>query len=141
MPDYHNDSGSVNGIGRCGLSGYNRATVEDGDADDAKGLINFIRGQDYFDYDGDCDLAETRDHYLADIYNSQVIVVGPPNADTASLNENQEAFFRYKNNYESFASNVKFNKELKLYTLVQTMEFFMLLTLIPVKKFGGLFHH
>ncbi|MDC3066394.1 PilC/PilY family type IV pilus protein, partial [Candidatus Pelagibacter sp.] len=104
VPDYHNDSGSVNGIGRCGSSGYNIATVEDGDGDDAKGLINFIRGQDYFDYDGDCNLAETRDHYLADIYNSQVLVVGPPNADTASLNENQEAFFRYKNNYDTFAS-------------------------------------
>ena len=104
VPDYHNDSGSVNGIGRCGSSGYNIATVEDGDGDDAKGLINFIRGQDYFDYDGDCNLAETRDHYLADIYNSQVVVVGPPNADTASLNENQEAFFRYKNNYDTFAS-------------------------------------
>ena len=25
-----------------------------------KGLINFVRGQDYFDYDGDCNLTETR---------------------------------------------------------------------------------
>ena len=114
VPDYHNDSGNINGSGRCGLSGANRPIVEDGDADDAKGLINFIKGQDYFDYDGDCDLAETRDHYLADIYNSQVIVVGPPNADTAYLNKNQEAYFRNKNNYESFASNVKHSQRTKV---------------------------
>ena len=104
VPDYHNDSGSVNGIGRCGSSGYNEPTVEDGDADDAKGLINFIRGQDYFDYDGDCNLTENRSHYLADIYNSQVLVVGAPSGDTSALSENQEAYFRKEKNYDAFVS-------------------------------------
>ena len=105
VPDYHNDSGSVNGTGRCGDLGNNNSLVADGDADDAAGLINFIRGQDYFDYDADCDLSETRDHYLADIYNSQVLVVGAPAADTAFLNENQESYFRDKNNYQQFKSD------------------------------------
>ena len=105
VPDYHNDSGSAIGNGRCGRQGANIATVEDGDADDAAGLINFIRGQDYFDYDADCDLSETRDHYLADIYNSQVLVVGDPNADFAYLNENQESYFREQNNYKQFQSD------------------------------------
>ena len=30
------------------------STLEDGNDDDIKGLINFIRGEDYFDYDSDC---------------------------------------------------------------------------------------
>ena len=34
VPDYHNDSGSAIGNGRCGRQGANIATVEDGDADD-----------------------------------------------------------------------------------------------------------
>ena len=42
----------------------------DGNTDDVKGLINFIRGTDYFDYDADCDLFEKRENPLADIYNS-----------------------------------------------------------------------
>ena len=53
----------------------------------------------------DCDLTETRDHYLADIYNSQVLVVGAPNADFAYLNENQESYFREQNNYKQFQSD------------------------------------
>ena len=36
------------------------------------------------------------------------------NADTAYLNENQEAYFRYKNNYETFASNVKHSQRTKV---------------------------
>ena len=38
VPDYHNDSGSAIGNGRCGRQGANIATVEDGDADD---LVRF----------------------------------------------------------------------------------------------------
>ena len=36
------------------------SNIADGTDDDIKGLINFIRGEDYFDYDGDCDLTEMR---------------------------------------------------------------------------------
>jgi len=105
VKDYHNDSGDVSGIGRCGVNGKNKPGVEDGILDDVKGLINFIRGEDYFDYNGDCNLTEAREHYLADIYNSQIILVGPPNADTAFMNANQESFFRDKNNYQAWANS------------------------------------
>ena len=105
VKDYHNDSADTNGTGRCGVNGSNVATVINGIDDDAKGLINFIRGKDYFDYDGDCSLEETRDHYLADIYNSQMAIVGPPEGTVSYLNENQEAYFRYHHNYDAFKSN------------------------------------
>ena len=45
--------------------------------DELTGLINFMKGNDYFDYDGDCDLEEVRESY-GDIYHSQIIEVGPP---------------------------------------------------------------
>ena len=71
------------------------STLEDGNDDDIKGLINFIRGEDYFDYDSDCVLKETRKHILGDIYHSEMIVVGAPNAETAYLGANQEACLLY----------------------------------------------
>ena len=48
--DYHKDSNNSDGSTnnrRCA----NASGVIDGTADDLNGLINFIRGQDYFDYD------------------------------------------------------------------------------------------
>ena len=50
-------------------------------------------------------LEETRDHYLADIYNSQMAIVGPPEGTVSYLNENQEAYFRDHHNYDAFKSN------------------------------------
>ena len=54
--------------------------------DEFTGLIRFVRGEDYFDYDGDCDLREPRKRtddngklknaYIADIYNSELAIVG-----------------------------------------------------------------
>ena len=106
LRDYHNDSGSITGVGRCGTNGDNVASVQDGVLDDAAGLINFIRGEDYLDYDGDCNLTETRPHYLADIYNSQIVMVGKPSADTAFMNSNQESFFRHKKGYQAWADSI-----------------------------------
>ena len=48
--------------------------------DERIGLINFIKGNDYFDYDGDCNVTEVRPHIMGDIYHSQIIEVGAPNA-------------------------------------------------------------
>ena len=48
--------------------------------DDAQGLIDFMRGIDYFDYNGDCNIKEVREHVMGDIYHSQLIEVGPPEA-------------------------------------------------------------
>ena len=118
LRDYHNDSGSLTGVGRCGINGSNVASVQDGVLDDAAGLINFIRGEDYFDYDGDCDLTEKRkspitgnNHYLADIYNSEMVLVGKPSADTAFINSNQESFFRDKKGYKAWANSLHSRKE------------------------------
>ena len=87
--DYHNESSS------CG--GENEID------DDIDGLINFVRGKDYFAYGGCDNIDNLRDHVLGDIYNSQLVEVGPPNANYSFTNPNEEAFWRVKNNYQSFA--------------------------------------
>ena len=95
VKDYHNSSSTCKGIDG----------VEDGTADDLIGLINFVRGQDYFDYNGGCDLTEDRASILADIYHSQLIEVGAPGANTDFSNNNQEAYWRSINGYETFRLN------------------------------------
>jgi type IV pilus assembly protein PilY1 len=91
--DYHNTSSSCVSVG------------ENGKADDIKGLISFVRGKDYFDYDGDCIIDEQREHVLGDIYNSQLIEVGEPNAYFELTNNKQESFWRAKNNYAAFRND------------------------------------
>ena len=103
VTDYHNPSSACKAhIG------------ETGNADDIKGLINFVRGQDYFDYDGDCDLTETRDNPLGDIYHSELVTVGAPNAETGFTGKSQEAYFRSINNYDTWAAS-KSNREEIIY--------------------------
>ena len=67
--DYHN------AYSQC----KDQAGVANGTDDDVKGLINFLRGQDYFDYNGGCDITEKRDwegaSVLGDIYHSQIIEI------------------------------------------------------------------
>jgi type IV pilus assembly protein PilY1 len=80
----------------------NDDSIVDGNTDDVRGLINFVRGYDYFNYEpdrGDCVLDKWRSHIIGDIYHSQIVQVGPPNANTAFIGRNQEAFFRASNNY------------------------------------------
>lgn len=96
----------------------NNYLVRDGTSNDEdKGLINFIRGKDYFDYDADCNLDEHRTveekiksggsfkAYIADIYNSQLVTVGVPSARRSSEKTNEEGYFRAKNNYSAWADN------------------------------------
>jgi len=94
--DYHNKSSTC----------YNATGVVNGVSDDIDGLINFIRGQDYFDYNGGCDLTEKRDwegaSMLGDIYHSQIIEIGPPSANFDFTGTNEESFWRAQNNYQSF---------------------------------------
>ena len=55
--DYHSDtptSPTNVGTARCSNSGDSRTSIQNGNEDDIKGLINFVRGEDYFDYDSDC---------------------------------------------------------------------------------------
>ena len=60
IQEYHsklNVSAGRENLLRC----KNNFLVKDGtNNDEDKGLINFIRGEDYFDYDGDCNLDEYR---------------------------------------------------------------------------------
>ena len=117
IQEYHsklNISGGKENLLRC----KNNPLVRDGTSNDEdKGLINFIRGKDYFDYDGDCNLDEYRTRevkaksggefkaYMADVYNSQLVTVGVPSARRSSEKTNEEAFFRASNNYSAWAAN------------------------------------
>jgi type IV pilus assembly protein PilY1 len=71
-------------------------------------LINFIRGVDTYDQDADKNTTEEI-HKLADIYNSDLIVVGKPDAsitDTGNTNFNKtDAYYRVQNGYNNFKSN------------------------------------
>ena len=61
-------------------------------------LINFIRGFDSYDYDKDSNTTEERSSKLADIYHSDLIVVGKPDApiaDTGNSNFSKtDAYYR-----------------------------------------------
>ena len=109
IQDYHrktaNSDGSVNNK-RCA----NTSGVADGTDDDLKGLINFIRGSDYFDYDADCNITETRAKPMGDVYHSQLVVVGPPSAETSFTSENQEAYWRKTKGYDSWAESQRLRK-------------------------------
>ena len=78
--------------------------VADGVADDVIGLINFMKGTDYFNYAGDCKINKVRDHVMGDIYHSQLIEIGPPDASLSFSDDNEEAYFRATNNYANFMS-------------------------------------
>ena len=103
--DYHRDSaiGGSSKLARCGAIGQDISSVADGIDDDVQGLINFVRGEDWFDYDGDCDLTEVRVRPFGDIYHSELVVVGKPNAETAFRTTNQESYWRAKKDYQTFA--------------------------------------
>ena len=104
---YHSVTDNPANTRRC----KNTSGVADGTDDDVKGLINFIRGEDYFDYDADCNLTETRPNPLGDIYHSELIVIGAPSAETAFVNQNQEAYFRSIKGYDSWASSLSAREE------------------------------
>ena len=112
--DYHKDTPTVSGITgntRCSAKGDSTSTIADGVDDDIKGLISFVRGLDYFDYDGDCNLNENRmsdgkKAYLGDIFHSEMVVVGAPSADTAYTSMNQEAYWRSIKNYDTWADSL-----------------------------------
>ena len=102
ITDYHNSSSE------CSVSNRPKLPADvgnDGTTDDAKGLIDFIKGADYFDYDGDCNIKEVRDSVMGDVYHSQLIEVGPPEANLDFSATNEEAYFRATNNYQGFISS------------------------------------
>ena len=106
ISDYHRTSNNADGSTnnkRCA----NTSGVADGTDDDLKGLINFIRGTDYFDYDADCNITETRAKPMGDVYHSQLVVIGPPSAETAFRSTNEEAYWRSTKGYASWADSQK----------------------------------
>ena len=105
---YHSISDNPVNSQRC----KNTSGVANGTDDDIKGLINFIRGKDYFDYDGDCNLTETRPNPLGDIYHSEMVVVGAPSAETAFVGTNQEAYYRSIKGYDAWAASKANRKEI-----------------------------
>ena len=108
IEDYHSVSNDPLLTRRCVDTAVG---IEDGVSDDTKGLINFLRGKDYFDYDGDCDLTETRVNedgvksFLGDFYHSELLTVGPPDANTSFTNKAQEAYWRSSNGYKIWAAS------------------------------------
>ncbi|MDA9723891.1 PilC/PilY family type IV pilus protein [Candidatus Pelagibacter sp.] len=117
--DYHRDTPKVSGVTgntRCSRKGDSTATIADGIDDDVKGLISFSRGEDYFDYDGDCILNEQRKAdgkkaYLGDIFHSEMVVVGAPSADTAFTSTAQEAYWRSIKGYDAWAKSLSGRSE------------------------------
>jgi type IV pilus assembly protein PilY1 len=76
-------------------------------------LINFVRGIDAYDEDGDSSKTDKR-WKLGDIYHSRLAIVGVPSAkstDKASKS-NSEAYYRYQNNYDTFKNTHKTRKEI-----------------------------
>ena len=100
VPDYHNSTSTCAGVGI------------DGNDDDIDGLINFVRGTDYFGYEGCGNITNKKEHILGDIYNSQLIEVGAPSANTNFSNGNEESFWRSKHNYQSFARTFENRKSI-----------------------------
>lgn len=117
--DYHRDTPKVSGVTgntRCSTKGDSASTITDGNDDDVKGLISFSRGEDYFDYDGDCNLNETRKAdgnkaYLGDVFHSEMVVVVAPSADTAYNSTTEESYWRSIKGYNAWAKSLSGRSE------------------------------
>ena len=108
LTDYWDDSTNINGhcpgVGKEGIPG-----------DEDEGLIEFVRGKDYFDYNGDCNISAEKiaknddgveeTWYMSDIYNSSLLILGPPGGDYSDYNNRTEGYFRSKKNYGEFVKN------------------------------------
>ena len=71
-------------------------------------LINFVRGIDTYDQDGDGSTTDNI-HKLADVYHSNLIVVGAPEASSTTSNtsnfDKTDTKYRIDNNYDNFKIN------------------------------------
>jgi type IV pilus assembly protein PilY1 len=110
VADFHRDTVDADNPGVNRIRCNTNNLVNDGNLDDIKGLISFVRGKDWFDYDGDCDLSETLTKPMAEIFHSELLVVGPPEADNNPTNKNQESYWRNINNYKEFKEQKKNRK-------------------------------
>ncbi|MDC3158413.1 PilC/PilY family type IV pilus protein [Candidatus Pelagibacter sp.] len=112
VPEYHSKTTGGTARPQNTTRCANTSGVADGSDDDVKGLINFIRGQDYFDYDADCNLTEIKENPLGDIYHSELVVVGAPSAETSFVSTNQESYWRSINGYDAWAEANKTRTEM-----------------------------
>ena len=93
IPDYYHSTSHCSTVGQDTDLG-----------DEVKGLINFMKGNDYFDYNDNCDVEEVRAHVMGDVYHSQLIEVGAPDANISFTSTNEEAYYRATNNYQGYMS-------------------------------------
>ena len=77
--------------------------------DDARDLIEFIRGQDRYDEDGDGNYTEERDWKLADTYHAQPVIMPPPTSMPVSESVKGE-FYYGKSKPSPHSAFVKDNK-------------------------------
>ena len=68
-------------------------------------LLEFIRGKDSYDYDGDGNTTEPQLWKLADIYHSSPAIVGKPPGSLSSTKIYSEAYYRNDNGYSTFKRN------------------------------------
>jgi len=100
-------STSLNNFTTSNLSGLKNLIWENSGKSptdiEATNLINFVRGIDAYDEDGDGNSTEKR-WKLGDIYHSRLAVAGPPSAKTSNKADdiNTEAYYRYQKNYDNF---------------------------------------
>ena len=78
-------------------------------------MINFIRGVDTYDQDADNNKTESI-HKLADIYHSNLVLVGAPEGSITSFSnanfDKTDTAYRINNNYQTFKNNNKNREEL-----------------------------
>ena len=82
-----------------------RHTVQvgsNGTTDELEGLVNFRKEQIILITMVIAILLKREIHVLGDIYHSQLIEIGSPDGSTQFTDNNQEAYFRTINNYQSF---------------------------------------
>lgn len=89
-----------------------KGTTADTDAN-ANKLINFIRGLDSYDEDNDGSTTDER-WKLADIYHSQISIVGPPSAPINTSNSFSDSFYRNTYQYSNFQQSNKNRKSIIL---------------------------
>ena len=109
VPDYHNSTsecGTDEKGNSLSASKLQTLGIEDGNGDDIKGLIKFVRGFDYFAYEGCSNMGNIRNSVLGDIYHSQVVEVGEPKARTTFTKPNEEAYWRKINGYDNWSKKI-----------------------------------
>lgn len=74
--------------------------------DEARQLIQFIRGVDAYDENIDGNVTEQRHWKLADIYHSEMAIVGPPEKvdSNKAVDTNTEAYYKEKNGFQAFVN-------------------------------------